>query len=646
MRDAGARELPHRQPRALQQRARLAGEHLDVAARRRARAITASAEPAPPVASAPVLQCVRIRRAPASRSAPCAAIAADAASSSASIASASARAAARHRRSGRAARRRDAVDGPGEVDRGRARVAQRRMPPARRVAGGRGDLDRQPVCRGDPDQRRAAHREPPDRVGGVAPRRTSVDPLLAARQQRLVEQPAGCARPSAGRWPPRRADRPLPRCYAPPTIVRRMLRRAVRAPRRAAALAAPPRARRRATRSMPLGEVRAGMQCTVRVGHPRHRHRDVRRRACVDVIAGATRRRRRADPDPRLRPGRRRDRRRPRLLRLADLLPRRRRRRSAIIGAISEGDRRVRQRRSCSRRRSRRSSASRSTRRPRPPRPRAAALRRARPLRHAAQHRRRLARRSRRVSAPARRAAGRAVLAGPAAPRAGRSRRRALVPGSAVSVGYASGDLSAGAVGTVAYVDGDAVWALRPSARRRRAPRRCFLQDAYVYDVVNNPLGRRRCRDLQARRARARPDRHADSATASSPSTGGSARCRRASRCGSRRATTTPVASWLELSRLADETRRRPARPARRRWPRRRPAVVQATYGILRGSPVRQSGDDVHAHHDRPAQEAAGLLQHATSAAAATPASMASRPAGLGRRRRRPTCSTPTTRPR
>jgi hypothetical protein len=83
--------------------------------------------------------------------------------------------------------------------------------------------------------------------------------------------------------------------------------------------------------------------------------------------------------------------------------------------------------------------------------------------------------------------AGRTVLAGPSAPRqAGPA--PALVPGAAFSVGYSSGDLSAGAIGTVTYVDGDQVWGFGhplDSVGRRDL----FLQGAYVYDIVNNPLG-------------------------------------------------------------------------------------------------------------------------------------------------------------
>ena len=83
--------------------------------------------------------------------------------------------------------------------------------------------------------------------------------------------------------------------------------------------------------------------------------------------------------------------------------------------------------------------------------------------------------------------AGRTVLAGPSAPRqAGPA--PPIVPGSAFSVGYSTGDLSTGAIGTVTYVDGDRMWGFGhplDSVGRRDL----FLQGAYVYDIVNNPLG-------------------------------------------------------------------------------------------------------------------------------------------------------------
>jgi hypothetical protein len=81
---------------------------------------------------------------------------------------------------------------------------------------------------------------------------------------------------------------------------------------------------------------------------------------------------------------------------------------------------------------------------------------------------------------------GRAVLAAPAGP-LGTFPPQALRPGSAVAVGYSSGDISVGAVGTVAYTDGDRVWAFgHPlEAVGRRA---LLLQDAYVYQVIDNPV--------------------------------------------------------------------------------------------------------------------------------------------------------------
>lgn len=61
-----------------------------------------------------------------------------------------------------------------------------------------------------------------------------------------------------------------------------------------------------------------------------------------------------------------------------------------------------------------------------------------------------------------------------------------LRPGSAMGVGYSSGDVALGAVGTVAYVDGDRVWSfgheLDGVGRRN-----LLLQDAYVYKVISNP---------------------------------------------------------------------------------------------------------------------------------------------------------------
>jgi len=84
--------------------------------------------------------------------------------------------------------------------------------------------------------------------------------------------------------------------------------------------------------------------------------------------------------------------------------------------------------------------------------------------------------------------AKRVVYAAPAHPRAAVFGPQVLQPGSSVSVGLASGDFTAGAIGTVAYVDGDRVWGFgHPLDGAGR--RSLLLQDAYVYTVVNNPLG-------------------------------------------------------------------------------------------------------------------------------------------------------------
>ena len=82
---------------------------------------------------------------------------------------------------------------------------------------------------------------------------------------------------------------------------------------------------------------------------------------------------------------------------------------------------------------------------------------------------------------------GRVLLTAPPQP-LGSFPLQPLRPGSAMAVGLSSGDISLGAVGTVAYTDGDAVWSFgHPLDGAGR--RGLFLQDAYVYQVVNNPNG-------------------------------------------------------------------------------------------------------------------------------------------------------------
>jgi hypothetical protein len=61
-----------------------------------------------------------------------------------------------------------------------------------------------------------------------------------------------------------------------------------------------------------------------------------------------------------------------------------------------------------------------------------------------------------------------------------------LQAGSAVAVGWAGGDLALSAIGTVAYRDGDTVWAFG-HALDGAGRRALLLQDAYVYGVVDNP---------------------------------------------------------------------------------------------------------------------------------------------------------------
>jgi hypothetical protein len=85
------------------------------------------------------------------------------------------------------------------------------------------------------------------------------------------------------------------------------------------------------------------------------------------------------------------------------------------------------------------------------------------------------------------RRAHRTLLAAPSGA-AGRFAPQPLVPGASVSVGYSSGDLALGAIGAVTYRDGNSLWAFgHPFDRSGR--RSLFLQDAYVYGVINNPIG-------------------------------------------------------------------------------------------------------------------------------------------------------------
>lgn len=81
---------------------------------------------------------------------------------------------------------------------------------------------------------------------------------------------------------------------------------------------------------------------------------------------------------------------------------------------------------------------------------------------------------------------GRTLLTAPARSRVTTFPVQTLRPGSAVGVGYSSGDVTLGAIGTVTYVDGPNIWAFgHPLESVGR--RSLFLTDAYVYGVISSP---------------------------------------------------------------------------------------------------------------------------------------------------------------
>ncbi len=95
--------------------------------------------------------------------------------------------------------------------------------------------------------------------------------------------------------------------------------------------------------------------------------------------------------------------------------------------------------------------------------------------------------RSLRLLQGAARRAGRLLLAAPSGPLGGFA-PAPLVPGAAVAAAISTGDLALSAVGTVSYRDGDGLWAFghQLDGLGRRS---LFLTDAYVYGVIQNPLG-------------------------------------------------------------------------------------------------------------------------------------------------------------
>ena len=198
--DAGAGQLPR--PSAARPAAAGASRRPGraTAPRSCSARITASAVPWPPAARAPVLQWVAIRVAPASSSAPWAAIAAEAASSSAWMRSASrARGRGHRRRPGRQRRGAHAVDGVGQVDRGRPRRAQQLPAALERPEAGLAAPPPWPARRRR-RSRSAARRGRPG-AGWPAPCRrapSSASHTSARGQRASGRAPPGGARPSAG----------------------------------------------------------------------------------------------------------------------------------------------------------------------------------------------------------------------------------------------------------------------------------------------------------------------------------------------------------------------------------------------------------------------------------------------------------------
>ena len=85
------------------------------------------------------------------------------------------------------------------------------------------------------------------------------------------------------------------------------------------------------------------------------------------------------------------------------------------------------------------------------------------------------------------RRAGRHVLAAPAGPLGGFP-AQPLVPGASVAAMLSTGDVGVGAVGTVTYRDGSRILAFGHPLDAL-GQRSLFLEDAYVFSVIANPLG-------------------------------------------------------------------------------------------------------------------------------------------------------------
>jgi hypothetical protein len=183
---------------------------------------------------------------------------------------------------------------------------------------------------------------------------------------------------------------------------------------------------------------------------------------------------------------------------------------------------------------------------------------------------------------------GRALYTAPAAPRAAAFPVQTLQPGSSVAVGLSGGDIEAGAIGTVTYVDGDTVWAFgHPlDAAGRRS---LLLQDAYVYTVVNNPVDSEEITSYKL----AAPGHDLGTLTNDAPS----AVVGRLGALPQRfplRVSATDLDSGRVVHQnveIADETLAGQPTGSSSLTQVGPVAVAQAAYDILRGSPARQSGE-------------------------------------------------------
>ena len=183
---------------------------------------------------------------------------------------------------------------------------------------------------------------------------------------------------------------------------------------------------------------------------------------------------------------------------------------------------------------------------------------------------------------------GRALYAAPATPRAASFPVQTLQPGASVAASLSTGDIEAGAIGTVTYVDNGVVWAFgHPLDGAGR--RSLLLQDAYVYTVVNNPLDTEQATSYKY----ASPGHDLGTLTDDAPAAV-------VGRLGAPpatfplRVTATDLDSGRvvhQFTRITDETAIGQPTGTSSLTQVAPVAIAQAAYDILRGSPARQSGE-------------------------------------------------------